>query len=273
MHQKTSIAGAFSALGTALMSISTCAAFSGLDPDVMRWFIIAGGVASALGKFFGGLFAADAKTTEVTVVQPAAPTTTSNAGTQETKALALGLLLMAAGTASAWELTDLNGISHSNTGRTRLVIIGPMDCPARDRMVADSIAPLVRDYPEMEALAVFPDCNTAAARAWQTSVPGASNLCPCLAPISSLALVPWQEAGYPQPFTMLYAKDGSCVTNWAYLKTRPALERPLSRQLLDLRMVRSRAGPIPIFRTTCLPWQVQAIPASSNTFLYRLYLP
>ena len=58
---KTTIGGALSALGTSIAGISTVGAFMA-DPEYKKlalYCIIGGATISALGKFFGGLFAAD----------------------------------------------------------------------------------------------------------------------------------------------------------------------------------------------------------------------
>jgi hypothetical protein len=57
---KTTIGGAFSALGTSLAGVGTVSALSGISPKIMCGIALGGFALSALGKFFACLFAQDA---------------------------------------------------------------------------------------------------------------------------------------------------------------------------------------------------------------------
>ena len=65
INWKTTLGGALSALGTTLAGVGTVSALSGLSPKLMVYIALAGFFLSALGKFFGFLFAQDAVQTKV----------------------------------------------------------------------------------------------------------------------------------------------------------------------------------------------------------------
>lgn len=59
---KSTIGGAFSALGSALMGIGIVPQLSGVPSKALTYVALAGFVCNAIGSFLGHLFAADAKT-------------------------------------------------------------------------------------------------------------------------------------------------------------------------------------------------------------------
>ena len=61
-NYKSTIGGAFSALGTTLMGIGIIPQLAGTPNKVLLYVAIAGFVCTAIGQFLGHLFAADAKT-------------------------------------------------------------------------------------------------------------------------------------------------------------------------------------------------------------------
>lgn len=58
---KTTLGGACSAAGSALMGIGVLTEFNGTDSNLIRGITLAGFILNAAGAFFGHLFAADAK--------------------------------------------------------------------------------------------------------------------------------------------------------------------------------------------------------------------
>jgi hypothetical protein len=62
---KTTIGGALSALGTSVAGLATVGAFASPEyRQIALYCIVGGALLSALGKFFGLLFAADKSTAE-----------------------------------------------------------------------------------------------------------------------------------------------------------------------------------------------------------------
>lgn len=61
-NYKSTIAGAFSALGSALMGVGIVPQLSGTSSKLLTWIAMAGFICNAIGAFLGHLFAADAKT-------------------------------------------------------------------------------------------------------------------------------------------------------------------------------------------------------------------
>lgn len=86
MNYKTTIGGAFSALGTALMGIGIVPQLEGTPSKVLTYVALAGFICTAIGQFLGHLFAADAKTVSELAVQVDANTKTL-AGNAPTKPL------------------------------------------------------------------------------------------------------------------------------------------------------------------------------------------
>lgn len=61
-NYKSTIAGAFSALGTTLMGMGVVPQLSGTPSKYLTYVATAGFICTAIGQFLGHLFAADAKT-------------------------------------------------------------------------------------------------------------------------------------------------------------------------------------------------------------------
>ena len=61
-NYKSTIAGAFSALGSTLMGVGIIPQLNGAPSALLTWIALAGFIINAIGSFLGHLFAADAKT-------------------------------------------------------------------------------------------------------------------------------------------------------------------------------------------------------------------
>ena len=59
---KSTIGGAFSALGSALMAVGIVPQLGGVPSTTLTYVALAGFICNAVGSFLGHLFAADAKT-------------------------------------------------------------------------------------------------------------------------------------------------------------------------------------------------------------------
>ena len=59
-NPKTTLGGALSAAGSSVAALATVSALADCHRELAMWFIVAGGLLSAAGKFFGLLWAADA---------------------------------------------------------------------------------------------------------------------------------------------------------------------------------------------------------------------
>ena len=75
---RTTIGGAFSALGTALMGIGIVPQLSGSPSKLLVWVAVMGFFCNALGTFFGHLFAADSKQISETKQEVAAAIDSGN---------------------------------------------------------------------------------------------------------------------------------------------------------------------------------------------------
>lgn len=73
-NYKSTIGGAFSALGTALMGIGVVPQLSGNSSKLLTYIATSGFICTAVGQFLGHLFAADAKTVADMGVQVVANT-------------------------------------------------------------------------------------------------------------------------------------------------------------------------------------------------------
>ena len=72
---RSTIGGAFSALGKTLMGVGIVPQLSGMPNKALTYLAIAGFVLDAIGSFFGHLFGADAKTVSDLGAQVVANTT------------------------------------------------------------------------------------------------------------------------------------------------------------------------------------------------------
>jgi hypothetical protein len=72
---RSTIGGAFSALGTSLIGIGVVPQLAGTPNKLLTWIAMGGFVCQAIGQFLGHLFAADAKAVATLTEQVQANTT------------------------------------------------------------------------------------------------------------------------------------------------------------------------------------------------------
>ncbi len=80
MNWKSTIGGAFSALGSALMGIGIVPQLAGTTSKTLTYVAMAGFISNAIGSFLGHLFSADAATVKTLATQVDANTTALKTG-------------------------------------------------------------------------------------------------------------------------------------------------------------------------------------------------
>lgn len=154
----------------------------------------------------------------------------------------------------------------------RIVIVGNTSCAPFDAMVAREIGPLRADYPDVQVEAIFPCTfpDPAGVRAWQVRVPHATNFSTVEMHYADRRLDDWFAMGAPVYGGWMFDGAGRCMTNWAHYRYRQQLERPLTRELLDLKISLSNGVPRVSWRQTKLSWRLES---AGITNTYRLVLP